>query len=134
MEKKQVELRFSELEHTYIAQTSYGELPVGEHGYRPMELLLVALAGCTGVDVSHILRKKRQEVRDIKIKVEGYRREEHPRVYQRIRLKYEVYGKGVKEKAVEEAIRLSVDKYCSVYAMLKPSCELEFSFEVINEA
>ena len=134
MEKKQVELKLSDLEHTYIAQTSYGELLVGELGHRPMELLLVALAGCSGVDISHILKKKRQEVKDIKIKVEGLRREEHPRIYQKIRIEYEVYGKGVKEKAVEEAIKLSVEKYCSVHAMLKPSCEIEFQFRVIDEA
>ena len=80
-----------------------------------MELVLVALAGCSGVDVSHILKKKRQEVKDIQIEVIGLRRDEHPRVYERISIRYKVYGKDLKEKAVEDAIRLSVNKYCSVY-------------------
>lgn len=133
MEEKRVSLKLSELEHTYLAQTTYGELLVGEQGYRPMELLLVALAGCNAVDVSHILKKKRQEVKDIKIEVVGIRRDEHPRVYEKISIKYKVYGKGVKEKAVEDAIRLSIDKYCSVYAMLSKACPIDVSFEVVNE-
>ena len=57
MEEKRVILKLSDLEHTYVAQTSHGELLVGEGGYRPMELVLVALAGCSGVDISHILKK-----------------------------------------------------------------------------
>ena len=134
MEEKRVSLRLSELEHTYVGKTSYGELLVGEYGYKPMELLLLALAGCSGVDGSHILKKKRQEVKDIQIEVVGIRREEHPRIYERIQVKYKVYGKDIKEKAVEEAIRLSVEKYCSVYAMLKESANIEVSFEVFNEA
>ncbi|QID32833.1 OsmC family protein [Pampinifervens florentissimum] len=134
MEEKRVSLRLSELEHTYRAQTSFGELLVGEQGYRPMELVLVALAGCSGVDISNILKKKRQEVKDIQIEVSGTRREEHPRVYERIMLKYKVYGKNIKEKAVEEAVRLSVEKYCSVYAMLSKACQIEVSFEVFHEA
>lgn len=133
MEEKKVLLKLSELEHTYIAQTSSGELLVGEQGYRPMELLLVALAGCSGVDISHILKKKRQEVSDIHIQVVGIRRDEHPRVYEKISITYKVYGKGIKEKAVEDAIRLSLDKYCSVYAMLEKACPIEVSFEVIDE-
>ncbi|MCS7196145.1 MAG: OsmC family protein [Aquificaceae bacterium] len=134
MERKEVFLKLSEHEHTYTAKTTYGELLVGEQGHRPMELLLVALAGCGAVDVSNILKKKRQEVRDIQVHVEGYRREEHPRVYEKINLKYRVYGRNVREKAVEDALRLSLEKYCSVYAMLRPSCEIEVSFEVIDEA
>ncbi|MFN7065012.1 MAG: OsmC family protein [Aquificaceae bacterium] len=134
MEEKRVLLKLSNKEHTYLAQTSYGELLVGEEGHRPMELLLIALAGCSGVDVSNILKKKRQEVRDIQIEVKGLRKENHPRVYEKIYLLYKVYGKGVDEKAVGSALRLSLEKYCSVYAMLSKSCEISASFEVINEA
>lgn len=134
MEEKRVSLSLSEIEHTYTAKTTHGELPVGEQGYRPMELLLVALAGCSGVDVSHILKKKRQEVRDIQIDVLGIRRDEHPRIYERINIRYRVYGKGIKEKAVEDTIRLSLEKYCSVYAMLKGACTIDVSFEVVDES
>lgn len=134
MEEKRVLLNLSELEHTYKAQTSFGELPVGEQGFRPMELLLVALAGCLGVDVSHILKKKRQEVKNIQIEVIGWRRDEHPRIYERIKVVYRVYGKGISPKAVEDAIRLSVEKYCSVYAMLKASTTVEYAYEVYEDA
>ncbi|RMH80263.1 MAG: OsmC family peroxiredoxin [Acidobacteria bacterium] len=134
MEEKRVFLKLSEPENTYTATTSYGELPVGEGGQKPMELLLVALAGCNGVDIAHILRKKRQKVKDIQIEVVGLRGEEHPRVYQRIEILYRVYGRGIKERAVEDAVRLSLDKYCSVYAMIKNSTEINVSFEVYNEA
>jgi putative redox protein len=134
MEEKRVFLKLSEPENTYTATTSYGELPVGEGGQKPMELLLVALAGCSGVDIAHILRKKRQKVKDIQIEVVGLRGEEHPRVYQRIEILYRVYGRGIKERAVEDAVRLSLDKYCSVYAMIKNSTEINVSFEVYNEA
>ncbi|MFN4319551.1 MAG: OsmC family protein [Aquificaceae bacterium] len=134
MEEKKISLRLSQEEHTYLAQDSYGELLVGERGHRPMELVLVALAGCSGVDISHILKKKRQEVKDIQIEVVGVRRDEHPRVYERISIKYKVYGRGIKEKAVEEAVRLSVNKYCSVYAMLSEACDIQVGFEVVNEA
>ncbi|MFN3870761.1 MAG: OsmC family protein [Aquificaceae bacterium] len=134
MEEKRVVLKLSQEEHTYLAKGSYGELLVGEKGHRPMELLLIALAGCSGVDISHILRKKRQDVRDIEVIATGIRKDEHPRVYESIKLLYRVYGKNIKEKAVEEALRLSLGKYCSVYAMLNKACKIEMSFEVIDEA
>ncbi|MFN3598449.1 MAG: OsmC family protein [Aquificaceae bacterium] len=134
MEEKRALLKLSQEENTYLVQDSYGELLVGEKGHRPMELLLIALAGCSGVDISHILRKKRQEIKDIEIVATGIRKEEHPRVYEKIKLLYRVYGKNVREKAVEEALRLSLGKYCSVYAMLSKACEIEMNFEVINEA
>ncbi len=134
MEEKKVLLKLSQGEHTYLAQDSYGELLVGEEGHRPMELLLIALAGCSGVDISHILKKKRQEIKDIQIVATGIRKEEHPRVYEKIKLLYRVYGKNLKEKAVEEALRLSLGKYCSVYAMLSKTCEIEVNVEVIDEA
>lgn len=134
MEEKRVFLRLSELEHTYTASTSSGELLVGEKGLKPMEMLLLSLGGCSGVDVSHILKKKRQDIRDIQIEVSGVRRDEHPRVYERISLKYRVYGRNMSQKAVEEAIKLSTQKYCSVFAMLKSACPIEISYEVIDEA
>jgi putative redox protein len=133
MEEKRVSLKLSEKEHTYTASTSYGELPVGEEGYRPMELVLVALAGCMGVDLSHILSKKRQKVQDINITVVGRRRDEHPRVYEDIELEVEVYGEDINPKAVEDAVKLSVEKYCSVYAMLKNSVNIRVRWKVLGK-
>jgi uncharacterized OsmC-like protein len=84
MEEKRMSLKPLEKEHTYTANTSYGELLVGEKGYRPMELVLVALAGCT--------------------------------------------------EAVEDAVKLSVEKYCSVYAMLKNSVNIRVRWKVLGKA
>jgi len=87
-------------------------------GPSPMELLLMALAGCTGYDVLSILNKMRQRVEGFEIEVDGVRRDEEPRVYVNIDLKYIVYG-DVDEDKLREAIKLSMEKYCSVSAMLR---------------
>ncbi|MCR6623649.1 MAG: OsmC family protein [archaeon YNP-LCB-024-027] len=87
-------------------------------GPSPMELLLMALAGCTGYDVFSILFKMRQKVESFEIHVSGVRRDEDPRVYTYVDLKYIVRG-DVDEKKLLEAIKLSMEKYCSVSAMLR---------------
>src|SRR6266550_3882802 len=78
----------------------------------PMELLLLALGSCTGVDVISILKKKRQHVTDYRIEVHGDRREEHPRAYTQLYVKHIVTGRGISEEAVARAIELSEQKYC----------------------
>jgi putative redox protein len=133
MKEKRVFLKLSEKEHTYIANTPHGELLVGKEGYRPIELVLVALAGCMGVDLSQILSKKRQKVQDINIKVVGRRKNEHPRVFEDIELEVEVYGEDINPKAVEDAVKLSVEKYCSVYAMLKNSVNIQVRWKVLEK-
>jgi putative redox protein len=99
----------------------------------PMELLLLALGGCTGVDVIDILRKKRQHVTDYRIEVHGDRREEYPRAYTRLYVKHIVRGRGVSEKAVARAIELSDQKYCSVAATLRGTAEIVTSYEIIED-
>jgi putative redox protein len=99
----------------------------------PMELLLLALGGCTGVDVIDILRKKRQHVTDYRIEVHGDRREEFPRAYTRLYVKHIVRGHGVSEKAVARAIELSDQKYCSVAATLRGTAEIVTSYEIIED-
>ena len=99
----------------------------------PMELLLLALGGCTGVDVISILQKKRQHVTDYRIEVSGERRAEHPRAYTRMFLKHIVRGRGVSEKAVADAVELSDKKYCSVAATLRGSAEIITSYEIIED-
>jgi len=128
MEEKSVKLKLSD-EGTYTAHMSSGSISVGEKGLKPMELVLTSLAGCSGVDVYTILKKKRQPVEDIEIEVKGFRRDKHPRVYERIELKYLIWG-DVEPRAVEQAIKLSVEKYCSVHAMLKNSVSIEVSYEI----
>ena len=99
----------------------------------PMELLLLALGSCTGVDVISILKKKRQHVTDYRIEVSGERRENFPRSYTRLHVKHIVRGRGVSEQAVAQAIELSDTKYCSVAATLRGSAEIVTSYEVIED-
>lgn len=99
----------------------------------PMELLLVALGGCTAVDVISILKKKREQVTDYRVEVRGLRRDEHPRAFTRIEVRHLVRGRGISEKAVASAIELSETKYCSVAATLRPGVELVTSYEIIEE-
>jgi putative redox protein len=100
----------------------------------PMELLLLALGGCTGVDVIDILKKKRQHVTNYRIEVQGDRREEFPRAYTKLYVKHIVSGRGVSEKAVARAIELSDQKYCSVAATLRGTAEIVTSYEIIEDS
>lgn len=99
----------------------------------PMELLLLALGGCTGVDVISILKKKRQHVTGYRIEVHGERREEFPRAYTRLYVKHIVTGRRVSETAVAQAIALSDQKYCSVAATVRGTAEIVTSYEIIED-
>lgn len=88
-------------------------------GGSPMEVALLAAAGCTAMDVISILQKKRQKVTDFAIEVSGQRAEEHPKVYTEMSLTYVVKGEAVDPEAVARAIELSMTKYCSVSIMFK---------------
>lgn len=98
----------------------------------PVELLLVALGSCTGVDVVGILRKKREDVLDYRIEISGVRRDEHPRSFSRMVVKHILRGRNLSEKAVAQAIELSDTKYCSVAATLRPTVEIVSSHEIIE--
>ena len=102
-------------------------------GMSPMEMVLAALVGCTGADVIDILRKKRQDVSRLEIRVFGERAEKHPRVYTDIQLTFVVTGHGIDREAVRRAIELSEVKYCSISAMLRATAKIQTQFE-INEA
>ncbi len=99
----------------------------------PMELLLLALGSCTGVDVVSILRKKRAQVTGYRVEVRGERRAEHPRSYTRLEVRHIVRGRKLSAKAVAQAIELSEQKYCSVAATLRPTAEIVSSYELIEE-
>ncbi len=96
----------------------------------PMELLLVALAGCTGVDVVDILTKMRERITRVEVSVEGQRREEYPRIWNRIEVRYDIFGANVPAEKAQKAVALSVEKYCSVSAMFRPEIELRHSFVI----
>jgi putative redox protein len=99
----------------------------------PMELLLLALGSCTGIDVISILKKKRQHVTDYRIEVSGERREEFPKSYTRLFVKHIVRGRAISEQAVASAIELSETKYCSVAATLRGSAKIITSYEIVEE-
>jgi putative redox protein len=96
-------------------------------GLGPMQLLLVALGGCSGMDVVDILRKQRQKLESLELHVSGERVSEHPRVYDRVHVEYRVKGKDLKEKFVQRAVELSQEKYCSVAATLRPKAEVTYN-------
>lgn len=99
-------------------------------GFSPLELLLVALGGCTGIDIVDIMQKQRENVEDLDIVVSGKRAEEPPRVYTRIHVNYRIKGKDIEEKKVQRAIELSEDKYCSVRAMLKAKADMTSNYVI----
>jgi Predicted redox protein, regulator of disulfide bond formation len=98
----------------------------------PVELLLIAVGSCTAVDVISILEKQRQNVTDYKVEVTGERREEHPRAFTKIHVHHIVYGRDVSPQAVERAVKLSDEKYCSVAATVRPTATITTSFEIIQ--
>ncbi len=101
-------------------------------GMKPSELLLVALAGCSAVDVVGILKKKRQDLRGLEINIQGQRGEDFPRPYVRIEVEYVVSGRGLAEKAVADAVRLSKEKYCGVAATVRGVAEITSSYRIVE--
>jgi len=96
----------------------------GAQGPNPMEGVLCALGACAGMDVISILRKKRMAVTGYTVEMHADRREEHPRVFTRIEAVHRVRGRGIDRAAVEDAVRLSETKYCSVQGMLASTVAL----------
>ncbi len=99
-------------------------------GVRPMEMLLLGLGGCTQVDVLLILRKARQRVLDCVVELEAERAAEDPKVFTRIHIHYVLTGWGLDPKRVEQAIRLSAEKYCSASIMLGATATITHDFEI----
>jgi putative redox protein len=99
----------------------------------PMELVLIALCGCTASDVVGILKKKREPFTSLEVSAEGERAHGYPAVYTEIKLRYRVGG-NVSPKAMEDAVRLSQEKYCSVSAMLEKTAKIEVQIEYLNSA
>jgi putative redox protein len=100
----------------------------------PLELLLVALGSCTGTDVISVLHKKRQHVTDYRIEVRGERREEYPRSFTKMEVRHIFRGRAISEEAVAKAIDISITKYCSVAATLRPTVEIITSYEIHEDA
>ena len=100
-------------------------------GPRPKLMMMVALAGCTGMDVAAILKKMRENVEALSVEVEGDVTEEHPKRFQGMKVIYRVKGKGVSLKNVEKAVELSSEKYCGVSANYKEAFDI--THEIIME-
>jgi putative redox protein len=100
--------------------------------FAPIELFLVAVAGCTALDVQWIMSKQRQKVDKFEISIKGRRREEDPRYFEEIQLNYTIGGSNIRKGAVERAIRLSQEKYCSVRAMLNDKVGFSVSYTILN--
>lgn len=120
----------------FIAQASSGHALVVDAGGEktassPVELVLIALCACTASDVVGILRKKREPFTSLEVRAIAERSETFPKVFTSIRLVYRVSG-NVTHKAMEDAVRLSKEKYCSVSAMLEKTARIEFETEYLG--
>ena len=88
-------------------------------GLRPKALMLTALAGCSGVDITPMLEKMKVDIDDFKIVIEGHLTEEHPKYYNLVTVDYHFYGTDLNETKIKRAVDLSVDKYCGVMEMFR---------------
>jgi len=102
-------------------------------GPRPMEMLLIGAGGCTSFDVISILKKSRQAVSDCYVELDAERAETDPKVFTKIHMHFVVTGKDIKPEAVEKAIKLSAEKYCSASIMLGATAAITHDFEVVQE-
>lgn len=99
-------------------------------GFRPMQLLLAGLGGCSAIDIISILEKQRQDLQHIELEVTGERKtDEMPKTFTKIHVKLLLWG-TIKPSKVEQAIRLTEEKYCSVYHMLNKQAEISYSYEI----
>jgi putative redox protein len=101
-------------------------------GISPMELLLAGLAGCTGMDIASILTKQRQPFVDLKVQVRGKRSSDYPMVFMELEVTYLLWGEGLDPKAVERAIQLSEERYCSVGIMLGKAAPIRSSYRILK--
>ncbi len=126
-------------ERQFVATTGSGhhillDDPAGGTGPKPVELVAVALAGCTAFNVITILRQKyHQKVTGYEVRVEADQAERPPQVFTNVRVVHVITGYDIDRAAVEEAIRLSEEKYCSVGAMVKQTARLQTTYEIAEE-
>ena len=101
-------------------------------GVRPMEMLLLGVAGCTMIDVVTTLKKMRQELTHCETKVNAERADDHPKVFTDIHIQFLVKGNDLDSKKVEKAITLSAEKYCSASIMLGKTASISHDFEILE--
>ncbi|KXA95711.1 hypothetical protein AKJ65_01110 [candidate division MSBL1 archaeon SCGC-AAA259E19] len=136
VEVKQVEgisfLGRADSDH-WIVMDGPSDLGGYDAGSRPMELLLIALGGCTGMDVVTLLDKMRVEYDHLEIRISASQREEYPKIFTEINLEYKIFGEKVPEDKVKKAIDNSQNKYCSVSGVLRKSADISYDYEIIEE-
>ncbi len=113
--------------------TRGNEIPMGgktSSSPSASQLMLIGLAGCTGIDVVSILQKKRQQISDVEVMVIGHQPDDYPKPYHKIQLHFIVKGQNLDPQAVERAIKLSHDKYCVVGQTLQMPVEIKTSFKI----
>ena len=120
--------------HHWVVMDTKAEVGGNESASTPKELVLMALAGCTSMDVIPILKKKKSPVIGYECNVKGIERDEHPKIFTEIHVEYVFYGDGIKPEDVERAIDLSAKKYCSVSAILSASAKLTHSYRIESAA
>jgi putative redox protein len=130
----QAQLKWAD-ESKFIARAGNGPAVVVDSrdsgsGPSPMELVLIGVAGCTAIDVISIMKKKRVNLTGFHVNITGEHAEEHPKRYTNIHIEYIFHGKGIKSKAVEQAIRLSETKFCSAMASL--NAEFEHAYRIVE--
>jgi putative redox protein len=119
----------------FIARAGKGPAVVldsseGGSGPSPMEMVLIGVAGCSAIDVIMIMEKKRAQVTDFQVSITGVRAEEYPQRYTDIHIEYILQGKGLKSKAVEQAIELSETKYCGAMASL--NADFKTTYRIVD--
>jgi len=121
------------IDHFHISLDAAPSVGGTGAGAQPLQLLLLGVAGCTGMDVISILRKKRQHVSSFVVEVAALRAIEHPRVYTAIEIVYRLRGTAIDPQAVARAIELSETRYCPAISMLSATAPITSRFEIINE-
>jgi len=116
----------------WVAMDSIKALKGAEAGTRPLELVLIALGGCTGMDVISLLGKRRAPLQNLELRLEAEQAKEYPRVFTDIHIKYIFRGRGLKDEDVRWAIEASQNKYCSISAMLGETAEISYSWEIVE--
>ena len=101
-------------------------------GFRPMEMLLLGLGGCSAFDVVMILKRGREQIIDCVVELNAQRAESDPKVMTKIEMRYIVTGRALDPKKVERAVHLSAEKYCSASAMMAKTAEITHSIEIVN--
>jgi putative redox protein len=101
-------------------------------GFRPMEMLLLGLAGCSAFDVVMILRRGRENVTDCVVEVDADRATTDPKIFTQVRLRYVVTGRALDPQKVERAVKLSEEKYCSASAIIGKTAQMTHTIEILN--